>query len=475
MSSSLAIAAVTRMLVQITKDALNGFTSTGDLVTVGTPQFLRGDRKDPQVNLFLYQVAPDAAWRNQDIPATTKPGERAYPLLPLKLQYLITAFGNQDDDTLAHEMLGSVMLKLHNDPILPRKNAVEGLAEQHEPVRLTLQPMTLDEATKLWSGIQSHYRLSVAYEASVVLIDSGKATQSAPPVLSRGGMDDPGFGAQPLEGEPAFQSTKPPYGMHGPRLAPLSPATKWIPDELILVGRNLDHSDLRLIFSHPRLQQGYIAKVVDPLEQSADRLRIRFPHGLRVIGEDPTKPLHEMEADSAAVINPSTDNWPAGVYTVAAARAVRTPPSNQPDRLYSTPQITFGLVPEIKVPADGAPSYRIQFSKNANGKIEKAELLIELVSKLILSGGQIRQSVKLFVGATELIGTVTTSDGLDIVWTASDPERTASSVKDLPDDARLLRVQVDGVDSSLLAPPIDSDSLPPKKFDSRLVVDLIGL
>jgi hypothetical protein len=41
-------------------------------------------------------------------------------------------------------------------------------------VRVTLQPLSLEEMSRLWSTFQTQYRLSVAYEVSVVLIDSAR-------------------------------------------------------------------------------------------------------------------------------------------------------------------------------------------------------------------------------------------------------------------------------------------------------------
>jgi hypothetical protein len=46
------------------------------------------------------------------------------------------------------------------------------LHEQVERVRITLQPLTLEEVAKLWNVFQTPYRISVAYEVSVVLIES---------------------------------------------------------------------------------------------------------------------------------------------------------------------------------------------------------------------------------------------------------------------------------------------------------------
>ena len=50
-------------------------------------------------------------------------------------------------------------------------------------IRITLQPLSIDDISKLWAGFQMQYRLSVAYEVAVVLIDSTRPTRAAPPVL----------------------------------------------------------------------------------------------------------------------------------------------------------------------------------------------------------------------------------------------------------------------------------------------------
>ena len=45
------------------------------------------------VNLLLYRVEVNAAWRNQSLPSKTRPGESGTPPLALDLDYLITVYG----------------------------------------------------------------------------------------------------------------------------------------------------------------------------------------------------------------------------------------------------------------------------------------------------------------------------------------------------------------------------------------------
>ena len=66
-------------------------------------------------------------------------------------------------------------------PPLNALSAAE-LADQVEQIRLTPQNMGLEEISKLWTAIQSHYRPTAAYQASVVLIESRRSTRTALPV-----------------------------------------------------------------------------------------------------------------------------------------------------------------------------------------------------------------------------------------------------------------------------------------------------
>jgi hypothetical protein len=173
MSNSLAIAAVTATLRQLLDRGLADVPGTR--VTTRPPDKARTEAAGNQVNLFLYQITPNAAWRN--IPAATGPPSQ--PPLALNLYYLLSAYGDNEDDPgpMSHQLLGQAMRLLHDHPVLDPavvRGALPGadLHEQVERVRITLQPLSLDEMSKLWTTFQAPYRLSVAYEAAVVRIDS---------------------------------------------------------------------------------------------------------------------------------------------------------------------------------------------------------------------------------------------------------------------------------------------------------------
>ena len=56
-------------------------------------------------------------------------------------------------------------------------------------MRFTPFAMSTEEISRLWTAFQTNYRLSTAYEASVVLIDSTRPAPSPLPVLKRGDHD----------------------------------------------------------------------------------------------------------------------------------------------------------------------------------------------------------------------------------------------------------------------------------------------
>jgi Pvc16 N-terminal domain len=206
MSNALAIATVTQTLVNRVTVALGGSLVSGAHVTAMRPDdaLLQGNEATPRVNVFLYQVAPNLAFRNADLPTRRADGTLVQkPQLALDLYYLFTFYGN--DANLEHQrLLGAVARYLHAYPTLNRADihAVElmkdstnndvlyldsKLSEQSELVRFTPVKFTLDDLSKLWAAFPTvDFVLSAVYSASVVLIQTDDvAPGPALPVLVR--------------------------------------------------------------------------------------------------------------------------------------------------------------------------------------------------------------------------------------------------------------------------------------------------
>ncbi|MFN3981204.1 MAG: Pvc16 family protein [Caldilinea sp.] len=195
MSNHLAIATVTASLARYLQGAVGADVGNA-VVTAVRPDGPNSGVPEVGVNIFLYQATPNVAWRNHDLPTRRSDGSlNQRPEIALDLHYLLTFYG---DETLLEpqRILGSAVRALHTQPVLTRQEirsavaataflAGSDLADEVETVKFTPQPLSLEELSKLWSVLfQTTYTLSIAYDASVVLISADSQPSMAQPVLT---------------------------------------------------------------------------------------------------------------------------------------------------------------------------------------------------------------------------------------------------------------------------------------------------
>lgn len=205
MSNFLAIGGVSASLQTLLRDRMQlpvGMVRTQLQVVISTPQ-PEDDQtaaEPTRVNLFLYRATENAALKNQMIPGQGHPSEYGNPPLSLVLHYLITAYGATEDnglvnETRAHFLLGSAMRTLHDFPVItdglmtvnsaPTQILHASLRGEFEQIKICLDPLTLEDMSKVWTALTRPYRLSAAYTVSVVQIESRRLKTLAAPVLTR--------------------------------------------------------------------------------------------------------------------------------------------------------------------------------------------------------------------------------------------------------------------------------------------------
>ena len=344
MSNALAIAAVTSTLRSLLQRRFDADNAGGVVVTTRPLDKVQNNNGNGnQVNLFLYQTQINAAWRNMDMPGRTQPGETGYPPLALNLFYLLTTHAQDDDfpNPISHRLLGQAMSLLHDYTVLnpddiraalPAAELLEyDLQNQVERVRITPQPMSLEDLSKLWMIFQTQYRLSAAYEVSVVLIESNRPTKIPLPVLRRGAGDE-GVTAQANLMSPyptltaiAFTAIEAARVKLPAAQASLlqKPAANW-GDRLTLQGYNLDGNKVEVLFSHPLLPQPNRITIA-PAQRTATQIDLTF--------------------------NTDQLNTPPGFYTIAVE--VTGSQTGQPDRILMTNGLPLALAPKLipKLPA----------------------------------------------------------------------------------------------------------------------------
>ncbi len=196
MSNYLAIATVTKALAQILDTAVKAAVGSSSAVTQRPPS----GSTSACVDVFLYQVTPNAAMRNSDLATRDAQGQVVKrPTSALDLHYLMSFYGD-DSKFEPQRMLGAVVTSLLAEPGLSRERILgvskndngdqmdgSNLADAVEQVKFTLQPLSLDELSRIWSIFyQVPYVLSVAYNATVITIESEEPVLAGLPVLQRG-------------------------------------------------------------------------------------------------------------------------------------------------------------------------------------------------------------------------------------------------------------------------------------------------
>jgi hypothetical protein len=198
-----AVAAVGLTLQALLADRVQHPSGDGTAVPVnlgapGPDRDPEGAIDEPRVNLFLYQVVENGYLKNQEILGRGHPGTYGHPPLSLDLRYLVTVFGSRMggtflDETPAHQLLGSAMQVLNDNALItgalvtrrpPAGRLIldPALRDESEAIKVTLHPLGLEELYNVWTALELSYRLSVAYEVSVVQIESTRPRRHPRPV-----------------------------------------------------------------------------------------------------------------------------------------------------------------------------------------------------------------------------------------------------------------------------------------------------
>ncbi|MCY1354847.1 hypothetical protein D9M68_327580 [compost metagenome] len=435
MSSALAIAGVTAVLRDRLNDGLVNHNVAGLLGSTVTVSVLAPDRVVPadgtetsQLNLFLYQVSPNASWRNQGLPSHAADGRQrlSNPPLALDLHYLISAYSG--GDLHAEILLGYAMQLMHEFPVITREMirtaltpspdlgivlppalralADCGLADQIEQLRITPQTLNTEESSKLWAATQSSLRPTAAYLVSVVLIEARQPTRVPLPVLTRGEID---IGSGRERGVMVAPGLLPAL----PTLEAILPADSQpvarLGHGIELRGHHLDGADREVRLGNPRFALDELLAAGGA--NLGERLELVIP------------------AARAA-------DFPVGVYE-ASARLVRPGEALPRD----SNRLAFTLAPEITNLPQNLP-------RDGNG-----DLLVNIEFTPELRPGQ---RATLLVGQREVAPQAFAAPTASLDFLIEDAEV----------GEHLVRLRIDGIDS----PIVDHAQTPPRFLDLRLTI-----
>jgi len=407
MSSALALAAVSAVIKDLLHNAVidhDLISSVGDVIVTALPPDMiktEGAEAKSQLNLFLYQVTYNTAWRNAELASHGAAGERlSNPPLALNLHYMLTAYGVKD--LHAEILLGYAMQLLHENPVLTRAairkaldpSPVSGgsglpptlqslatceLAEQIELIKLVPEAMNMEEVSRLWSAMQARFRLTAAYQASVVLIQGRRSVRPTLPVRERR------LHVVPLK---------------RPSIEMLLPQMLVKSQVLTLRGQGLAAANARIAFG---------TTLVEPLTMADQELTVAIPATL-LAGVNTVKVVHPFDFGTAV----------------------------EPHAGFESNLAAFVLAPQIVAPpptVSGGSTLTLSIDPPV-GRAQRAALLL---------------------GDRTLEIAPRPASGPPQTATLEFPIPA-----DFPTGAALLRVQVDGADSPLASDPVSGEYSAPK-------------
>lgn len=182
MATSDAVACVGETLKSLLQGGLAPIVAAGDVIISTPDDFKNFAPANPSVTLFLYHVCINAEMRN----TPGAPNASRAPALPLELRYLITPWTKTTFD--AHRIIG-LIAQLFNDRASLTFSDLQGprpcanVWAVDDTVQIIMESIPVEQHYDIWEPTEIPYKLSLAYLARVIGIDSNLLV-GGPPVIN---------------------------------------------------------------------------------------------------------------------------------------------------------------------------------------------------------------------------------------------------------------------------------------------------
>jgi hypothetical protein len=171
-----ALRATSRTLAQFLEarfqsdPAIQTFFSGGTITSLNTPHEMT-QKQVEGLSVWLYRIMRDDQ-RLNDPPRRLNATQVVPSPLPLRLHYLITPVTNESAGNPETEqlILGKVLQLFYSHPVLRGTDLQAEFSGTDVELHVRLEPMSLEEITRVWEALEGSYQLSVSYEVSVVNI-----------------------------------------------------------------------------------------------------------------------------------------------------------------------------------------------------------------------------------------------------------------------------------------------------------------
>lgn len=159
---------------------VNALIDSEARISLRSPKDLEDDDAI-RLSIYLYRIVEDPYLKNQ--PVLPGPGRRVRKApVTLDLYFLITPLvGTPREQQI---VLGKVLQVFYDRAMLQGPD-VGPLAAADEELRIILNPVSLEETTRVWQALEMSYRLSLCYVVRVAILDSMRERLTQPVVDRR--------------------------------------------------------------------------------------------------------------------------------------------------------------------------------------------------------------------------------------------------------------------------------------------------
>lgn len=180
--SELGNAIVSLLYAELNADAqISGLIDSEDRISLESPADLENNNS-VRLSVYLYRILENPYTKNR-YPVDGTGGKQRKPPLTLDLYYLLTPLvGSPREQQI---VLGKAMQTLYDRAILEASDFTTAPGASGEQIRLVLNPVSLEELTRVWQALEISYRLSVCYIARVAIVDSQQEQFKQPIVYKR--------------------------------------------------------------------------------------------------------------------------------------------------------------------------------------------------------------------------------------------------------------------------------------------------
>jgi len=143
------------------------------VVSLRNPEEM-ADKNEQGLSLWLYRITRDED-RLNDPPERITPSLFHEPPLPLRLHYLFTPVVDvsvSNNSEIEQRVLGKVLQSLYGHPVFRGTDLSSDFSGTDAELRVRLEPMSVEDATRIWNALEQPYQLSMSYEVTLVNIAS---------------------------------------------------------------------------------------------------------------------------------------------------------------------------------------------------------------------------------------------------------------------------------------------------------------